>query len=63
MLVDPVFMRVAGLHVNDTLPPDIVLTIVPDDLTTSLNAPPALRYGAFLCAGTADIPFGADELR
>ena len=43
-------------------PPDIVLTIVPDDLTTSLNAPPALRYGAFLHLGTGEVASWADEL-
>jgi len=38
------------------------LTIVPDDLTTSLNAPPALRYGAFLHLGTGEVASWADEL-
>lgn len=42
--------------------PNIVLTIVPDDLTTSLNAPPALRHGAFLHLGTGEIAVWADAL-
>lgn len=55
-------MRVSAHDGSDTLPPDIVLTVVPDDLTTSLNAPPALRYGAFLYLDTGDLASWTDEL-
>lgn len=55
-------MRSVDLYCRKHPPLDIVLTIVPDDFTTSLNAPPAPRYGAFLHLGTREIASWQDEL-